>query len=93
LPHVELMAHGGKFLPHFRRHSRLNHEVAPTLWTDSETGVLQSLLDIHAVVDQVGNELRVGQRLVRSSHDPEANVLLSMIPAQVSTWDGTMTRG
>jgi hypothetical protein len=80
-------------LPHFRRHSRLNDEVAPTLWTDSETGVLRSLLDIHAVVDQVGNELRVGQRLVRSSHDPEANVLLSMIPAQVSTWDGTMTRG
>src|SRR5450759_2071120 len=77
LPHVELMAHGGKFLAHFRCHSRLNHEVAPTLWTDSETGVLQSLLDIHAVVDQVGNELRVGQRLVRSSHDPLSLIHIS----------------
>ncbi len=81
VPHVELMPHRGKFLPHFGRHSRFDHDVAPMLRTDSETGVLQSLLDIHAVVDHVGNELRVGQRLVRSSHDPEANVLLSMLHA------------
>src|SRR5271157_6434516 len=79
VPHVELMPHRGKFLPYFGRHSRLDHDVAPTLGTDRETGVLQSLLDIHAVVSHVGNELRVGQRLVCASHDPETNVLLSLL--------------
>src|SRR5208282_6488866 len=41
VPHVELMPHRGKLLPHLGRHSRLDHDVAPTLGTDRETGVLQ----------------------------------------------------
>src|SRR6267154_1764804 len=77
-PHVEFMAHRGKFLPHFRRHSRLDHNVAPTLWTHRETRGLERLLDVHAVINHVRNKLRVRQRLVRPSHDSETDMLIPM---------------
>jgi hypothetical protein len=38
----------------------------------------QRFLHVHSVIDDVGNELRVRQRLHRAAHDAEADVLVAL---------------
>ena len=40
-------------------------------------GALKRGLNIHSVIDDVGGELRVCQRLVGSAHDSETDVLIA----------------
>jgi hypothetical protein len=36
-------------------------------------------LDVHAVVDNIRNELRMSERLIQATHDTEANVLVALL--------------
>ena len=58
--------------------------LQPRFRADGETGLLQRLLDVHVVVGNVGDELRVSQRLVGSAHDAETDVL---IPTFHESWN------
>ena len=74
---VQLVSHRGKFLQDVRFYSRLNSYVTATFGAYREACIFQRGLNIHAVVHHVGDELRMGQRLVRAAHDSESDVLLA----------------
>src|SRR5215469_15882528 len=61
-----------------RLHSALNRYMAEA-GTHRESRRRKCSLDIHAVVHQVGNELSMRQRLIGTSHDAEANVLITLL--------------
>ena len=44
-----------------------------------EARLFERGLDVHAVVDDVGDELRVGLRLVPAAHDAEADVDVALL--------------
>ena len=48
----------------------------PSLAAYREARLFHRGLNVHVVVDDVGNKLRVRQRLIHSSHDAETDVLV-----------------
>src|SRR6266478_7240651 len=59
---------------------RLDHNVTTyRIVRDGESGRFDRGLDIHAVVHKVGDKLRVGQRLVWTTHDAKADVQVALL--------------
>ena len=69
-----LMAALGKVFTNTGRNAILHIDIAACKSSLAEPGGLQSFLNIHSEIDDVGDELRVRLRLVVSAHDPEADV-------------------
>ena len=59
--------------------ARLDENVAAELLRDGETSRLKRRLDVHAVVDNVGYELRMREGLVHATHDAEADVTITLL--------------
>ena len=72
--HFQIMAARRKPLAHAGRHPILDHHVAAAKGQLGEARSFQRRLDVHVVVHQVRNELRVRLRLVVAAHDAEADV-------------------
>lgn len=60
-----------------RLHKNIATSGARARIRDRESRSLQSGLNVHAVVDEIGIELSVGQWLVRAAHDAEPDVNVS----------------
>src|SRR4029077_20867127 len=78
-PYLELMSHCRKLLQRLRLYARLDHDVTSPQWADGEAGCLEGGLNVQAIVRNIGNKLRMGERLIRSAHDSESDVLLSTL--------------
>ena len=79
--HIEDVAHVRELVANIRGSASitmLQPKCAGT-WLTVKRAVGERLLDIHVVVDEVGDELRVGKGLVDSAHDAEADVLVAML--------------
>ncbi len=68
-----------KLRKRIRRHTRLDHDVASELFTYREARLLHRGLDVHVVVDHIGDKLRVRKRLIHAAHDAETNVLVAVL--------------
>ncbi len=67
------MPHGPQRFHGFFRHAGLQLHVTALRACLGEARGLQRRLRVHAVVGHVGDELRVGQRLVGAAHDAEGH--------------------
>ena len=61
------------------RHQRLDVDVAAAERSLREAARLERLLDVEAVVGDVGDELRVRLRLVEAAHDAEADLHVALL--------------
>ena len=70
----ELVTHRRELPPHFSGHAIPKEDLAADIKVAAhcEAGCLYRGLQVHAVIDDVGHELRVGERLVASTHDTDA---------------------
>src|SRR5450631_4853677 len=59
--------------------ARFDHDFAAELLAIGKTRFFHRSLNVHVVVDDVGNELGVSQRLIQSAHDAEADVLVTSL--------------
>src|SRR6185312_9697358 len=72
---VSLLAQAGN---HVRSDSVLHPHVAAAEVPLRPARCPERVLDVHSKVHYVGDELRVGQRLVESAHDSESDVALTV---------------
>src|SRR3954451_24045176 len=72
--HLEVVAAGGEGVADVGGDAVLDEEVATAPGGFGEARGFERELDVHAVVDDVGDELRVGLCLVETAHDAEADV-------------------
>ena len=75
----DLVAALGKLLQGAGGHARFNRDVAAGGVALGEARRFQRRLQVHAVIDDIGDELRVRQRLIRAAHDAEADVLVAAL--------------
>ena len=71
-----------KLLYHVGLDSRFNQQPASDRLLgacNGEAGRIESRLYVHAVVHQVGNELRVCERLIGSAHDAESDMCVAVL--------------
>ena len=75
------MTHIRELLAHFAGHPIFNENLAADIEIAAhrEASGLHSGLKIHAVIDYVGNELGVRQRLVGASHDAKPDVVIATL--------------
>ena len=73
------MAALGKLLKGLKRHARFDGDVAARRRFLREARGFERRLNVHSVVDHVGNELRVRQRLIGSAHDAEPDVHIAAL--------------
>ena len=59
------------------RHAIFDRNVAAGGIALGEARRFQRRLNVHPVIDDIGDELRVRQRLVRPAHDAEADMLIA----------------
>ncbi len=75
---LQLVAELAEAGAHRRRHPRLDVEVAAGKARLGEARRFHGGLDVHAVVDDVRHELRMGLGLVESAHDAEGDADVAM---------------
>ncbi len=73
-PDADFVAALGQLLQRRFGHARFDLDIATGGIALEEARRLQSSLQAHAVVDVIGDELRVRHGLHRASHDAEADV-------------------
>src|SRR5579863_8517766 len=75
------MSHTSQLLPHFGGHAIFDENVAadPEIRAYGEPRRLYGGLKVHPVIDHVGDELSVRQRLVGASHNAESNVIVAVL--------------
>lgn len=71
---IELVSQRGQFAPNGFGNQGFNVYIATLKRTFSEESGFQSLLDIEAVIGNVGDELGMSLRLIEPAHDPETNL-------------------
>jgi hypothetical protein len=74
----DLMATLAKVFTNAGRSTILQIDIAASKGSLGEPGDLQSFLNTHSEIDDVGNELRVRLRLVKAAHDSERDPFLSV---------------
>ena len=72
------MAALSKSVPNVNRHSFLHLYIAAFKCFLGETRLLKRGLHVHAEIDDIGYKLRVGLRLVPTTHDAEADVHIAL---------------
>ena len=75
----DLMPLCGKLAESVRPHSRFDDDVATGGAGFGKSWRFQGRLQVHAVVGDVGDELGVGERLIRAAHDAEADVQIVLL--------------
>src|SRR5277367_4581593 len=73
------MSHPAQCVESGWRNARLDDDSATELLTIGEARLFHRSLDVHVVVDDIGNKLRVSEWLIESAHDAEANVLVASL--------------
>ena len=73
---INFMAALGKAVTNGERDAILEVYIAACKRYLPEPRGLQSFLNIHSKIDNIGNELRVRLRLIEAAHDSERNPLL-----------------
>ena len=76
---IYLMSAAGERLADVLRNAILHHDVATVESHFGEARRLHRRLDVHPVVDHVGDELRVRLRLVVAAHDSEGDALIAFL--------------
>ncbi len=77
--HFQLVAQLGEFKAHRFGHGFLDLHIAACEGSLGEASGLERLLNAHAVIDDVGDELRVRLRLVPAAHDAEADAHIALL--------------
>src|SRR5579884_2179290 len=77
--YIQNMSHAGQFVPYLRADTRLNVYMAASLGVNRKAWGFERLLDVHPVVRNVRDELRVREWLICPTHDAEADVLVSSL--------------
>ena len=70
------MSFGAQLLYNLRLDPALDRYMAE-IAADGKPGSRERFLDIHLVIDEIGNELCMGERLIMAAHDAKAYVLVS----------------
>jgi len=70
---IELVSQRGQFAANGFGNQRFNVYIATLKGTFREASGFQRLLDIEAVIGNVGDELGMSLRLIEPAHDPETN--------------------
>src|SRR6185312_2259855 len=73
------MAAFGEARAHVRRNRLLHFDIAASECWFGESRLFERGLDVHAEVNNVGNELRLGLRLVPAAHDAEADMNVALL--------------
>ena len=75
------MTHIRELLAHFAGHPIFHENLAADIEITAhrEAGCLHSGLKIHAVIDHIGDELGVRQRLVGAAHDAKPDVVIAAL--------------
>jgi hypothetical protein len=76
---LDLMASLCETRSHLRRDGLLHLNVAAIEGFLGKARLFECRLDVHAVIDDVSDELRVSLRLVPAPHDAEADVDVSLL--------------
>ena len=94
LTHVEVVAFLAQFFNDFGLDSRFDQQAAADWFGgagDREARRFQGGLNIHPVIHNVGDELRVRQRLIGSAHDSEPDcVSPRSMNAGIMVWKGRL---
>lgn len=75
LAHIQNVPHSGELLQVLGAYARFDQDVAPQLAGDGEAGLFHGRLHVHVVVDDVRDEVRMGERLIHAAHHAESDVL------------------
>jgi len=80
LANLKIVAFAAKRVEHGGLDTRFDKEIAgDSTGGNSEAWSFQRSLNVHVVVNKVGDKLRVGQRLVGPAHDAEADVNVALL--------------
>src|SRR5271166_3394530 len=76
---LQHMSHLGQSVEGGGRNARLDHDSAAELLAIGEARLFLRSLDVHVVVNNIRNKLRMSKRLIEAAHDAKANVLLAVL--------------
>src|SRR5208282_2030568 len=77
--HLQHMAHLAQCFKGGGRNARFDYDFAAELLAIGKTRFFHRSLNVHVVVDDIGNELRMSQRLIQPAHDAETDVLVTSL--------------